>query len=105
MAKREVISCTSRARTTVDASCLDNTRIYGIKHRNCSRTNLKRYKLHRKSNGMYEAIGFINSTGHLNEREGFDSLADAHAYCVEHKHSMIEFDSAREFADWLRAGC
>lgn len=79
------------------------SKLYGIQHREYRADNRKRYKVHRCRDETYMAVGFLNSTGHLNEEEGFEDLNDVMDYCDEHSHQLFEFDSAQDFADWLQS--
>jgi hypothetical protein len=94
-----------RTTTPQNQVALGNTdtasKLYGVQHREYREDNPKRYKVHRCRDRTYMAVGFLNSTGHLNESEGFESLASVMDYCEEHGHSLFEFDNAEQFADWL----
>lgn len=83
----------------VSVNDLDVSRLYGIQHgKNAS----KRYKLHiRADGGKVEAIGFLNSTGHLNESSKFRDLNAAYDYCQRKGHTMLQFDNTSDFATWL----
>lgn len=78
-----------------------SAKLYGIQHREYTSLNPKRYKVHRCRDETYMAVGFLNSTGHLNEEEGFDDLEDVMRYCDEHSHQLFEFADASDFARWL----
>lgn len=79
-----------------------STKLYGVQHKNFEK-NGKRWKVHQRadSNKRFECIGFLNTTGHLNEDSGFSSTEDVFAYCEKKGHTMHEFDDAADFGTWL----
>ena len=100
MAIKKVVSGVPEPTNIVPVTELDqSTKLYGIQH---GKNPAKRYKLHQSTvDGGFDACGFLNSTGHLNEAEGFDSLEDVLAYCNEKGHTMYQFDNVSDMAHWL----
>lgn len=95
--KRVVAQATPVDVVSIDQ--LDDNKLYGVQHK--KRSN-KKYKVHvRADGGLVELCGFLNSTGHLNEDDGFANLAGVFNYCQSKGHQMYQFDNAAEFAAWL----
>lgn len=76
-------------------------KLYGVEHKKFI-SNGKRFKVHvRADSGKHELIGFRNSTGHLNEEQGFANLQEVFDYCNEKGHKLLEFNDRNDFAEWL----
>lgn len=78
-------------------------KIYGIKHKKFSAVSKpKKYKVHQRADtGEIEAVGFLNTTGHLREAEKFADLTAVFNYCESKGHKLYQFDTPKEFGEWL----
>jgi hypothetical protein len=77
--------------------------LIGVKHKNFDASSKpKKYKAHQRADtGEIELIGFLNSTGHLNETDKFDTMQAVFNYCTNKGHSMYVFDTPQEMGAWL----
>ena len=88
---QDVIACS-------DCDVTDG-KLYGVQH---GKNAAKRYKAHvRADSELVELISFTNGTAHLNEEDGFSSLAEIQDYCVAKGHTLMQFDNAADFGAWL----